>query len=331
MTLPQRWYRLASVTLMLVSSGDIGCTGGKGAPSAADGEGEPDSGRDSGAGAGPGRIHLVYMGSASSGDVGRDDDPHLIYTATSDDGVNFKEDGLIFTSEDRNDPDIFPAATGFGLLTSNGPTLNYATSDTLAGTFTEGTELSWRGGGGSSTLSINGVQQVFFCGFGAIDVSPLELDPPALGTPAHALSNPHGAGFICDPNVVKFGEADYRMYYHWTPELSALPYRHIVYGASSTDGLNFTAIDEAIYEQASVPGAVVREGVIYLYAVDGEGGGHPDDDSGHKDGDSGKDDPPSGLIVGISADGGGTWDFQKVLFENAAMPQAYDPDPILAP
>ena len=308
------------------------CTSGK--PATADAKPDPADSGDSGAHdtAPPtSAIHLVYMGSGASGDVGQDTDTHLIYGATSQDGIHFTEDGLLFTSAAGNDPDIFQSETGFTLFTSNGPTLNYATSTGLTTTFTTGTTFAWFGGGGPSTVNIDGVQQVFFCGYGGIKVSALQTEPPGLGAFSDAFDNPHGSGFACDPSVIKISDTDYRMFYHWSPSVEALPWKHVLYAASSTDGKIFTPIDGIIREQASVPGAVFRDGVIYLYAVDGLGGGNPDEDSGHTPGDSAKPDEPTGLLVGISNDLGKTWDFQPVLIDDAEKPNAYDPDPILAP
>lgn len=46
------------------------------------------------------------------------------------------------------------------------------------------------------------------------------------------------------------------------------PYYHQVYSASSTDGKTWTKLGKMLFDHSSVPGAVIKDGVIYLYFVD---------------------------------------------------------------
>ena len=47
------------------------------------------------------------------------------------------------------------------------------------------------------------------------------------------------------------------------------PYHHRIYSATSKDGLNWKADEKTLFDHCSVPGAVVRKGIIYVYFVDG--------------------------------------------------------------
>jgi len=46
------------------------------------------------------------------------------------------------------------------------------------------------------------------------------------------------------------------------------PYYHKIYNAISKDGLTWEKQDKVLFEHASVPGAVIKDGIIYLYFVD---------------------------------------------------------------
>lgn len=46
------------------------------------------------------------------------------------------------------------------------------------------------------------------------------------------------------------------------------PYYHAVYSAASTDGISWKKDEKMLYDHASVPGAVLKDGIIYLYFVD---------------------------------------------------------------
>jgi len=49
------------------------------------------------------------------------------------------------------------------------------------------------------------------------------------------------------------------------------PYLHSIYLARSSDGINWQKDEEILFDHASMPGAVVRDGKIYLYFVDASG------------------------------------------------------------
>lgn len=298
------------------------------------GDTAPDTGRDTARDSGDTTptgppIRLFYLGSNARGDVGEAEGDHLIYTAVGHDGVTFQEEGVALTTPDGNDPDVFRVGAAWALFTSNGPTLTFATSDTPQGPFSAQSTLSWFGGGGPSTVEIDGTTRLFFCGDGGIFVSALTLDPPSLAPFETAMLNPHPDGRVCDPVILKVADDDWRMFYHWTPEIASLPYQHIVYQARSTDGLHYVSDLVVIRESTSVPGAVRRaDGTILLYGVDGVGGGDPDADTGPDPGDTAKP-LVSGLTVGMSTDNGTTFTFSDVDIEGMATEQGFDPDAIL--
>lgn len=88
------------------------------------------------------------------------------------------------------------------------------------------------------------------------------------------------------------------------------PYYHKIYLATSKDGLTWQKQDKVLFDHASVPGAVIKDGIIYLYFVDASG------------------DLSDQLSVGISKDLGKNFDKQKIKIKGATL-AAVDPNPVL--
>ncbi len=88
------------------------------------------------------------------------------------------------------------------------------------------------------------------------------------------------------------------------------PYYHQIYKATSQDGKIWTPINDLIFDHVSVPGAVIKDGVVFLYFVDA----------------SGEEDQ---LSVAISKDSGKTFEKQKVHIWGTYPYDVVDPHPIL--
>ncbi len=84
------------------------------------------------------------------------------------------------------------------------------------------------------------------------------------------------------------------------------PYFQKMYSATSTNGIQWTISNELIFDHTSVPTAVIRDNILYLYFVDASG----DYDT---------------LSVGISLDFGETFEKYDVDFENFNEWEAVDP------
>jgi hypothetical protein len=88
------------------------------------------------------------------------------------------------------------------------------------------------------------------------------------------------------------------------------PYYHKIYSATSTDGLNWVLDNNLLFDHASVPGAIIKDNMIYVYYVDA----------------SNEEDQ---LSVSISADLGQTYVKHKVDIEGMPSYDAVDPHPEL--
>lgn len=87
------------------------------------------------------------------------------------------------------------------------------------------------------------------------------------------------------------------------------PYYHKIYTATSKDGLTWQKQDKILFDHASVPGAVIKDGVIYLYFVDASS-------------------PSDQLSVGVSKDLGKNFAKQKIDIKGTTL-SAVDPNPVL--
>lgn len=100
--------------------------------------------------------------------------------------------------------------------------------------------------------------------------------------------------------------------YNWST-MTEGPYRDKVSFATSTDLLNWTDSEEILAEHASVPGAVYKEAIIYVYFVDVSRDGIPEQ---------------TGLIR--SVDNGQTWlPKEYVIYEGIGDKVPVDPAPFL--
>lgn len=88
------------------------------------------------------------------------------------------------------------------------------------------------------------------------------------------------------------------------------PYYHQIYSATSKDGLTWEEQNKMLFEHASVPGAVIKDRVIYLYFVD-------------------MAEASPQMSVGISKDLGKTFEKKKVEIKGIESVNAVDPHPEL--
>lgn len=93
------------------------------------------------------------------------------------------------------------------------------------------------------------------------------------------------------------------------------PYYHQVYLATSQDGINWEKQGKILFDHASVPGAVIKDGIIYVYFVDA--------------GDSTPTNPGEKLSVGISRDLGKTFEKKTVSIKDVKSSAPVDPHPVL--
>lgn len=256
-------------------------------------------------------IRLFYYGSETAPTPDKQDaEPaHKIYSAISDDGINFtEEEGARFEKEYITDPDVFMVSTSQWIMfTSMGAAIIKSTSEMVNGTYVEDVNFGWDLGSVCSTVLIGEHLTTFYCGNNGIDYAFYSTSTGMLDPVGRALENPFGDGMICDPTVIQLEDGTYVMYYKYAPPGASGPMQHSIYYATSADGLTYTDSGVLIKDQASVPGAVIVDGKIYLYYVDGSA---------------------DTTAVGISQGDVATFDFQPVTITGQTAAKAWDPDPL---
>lgn len=150
------------------------------------------------------QIRLTYLGNFMQDEINK------IVTAISSDGINFTEDGVIFTG-DVYDPDLFHDEVGgqWVLFLNPGSGLTKATASSSTASFTENTDFIWPAGSISSTHKIGGKYYTYYTGMSGISVA--EYSNGSLSNAANRILD--FPGLTADPTVAVFGPNDYMMFF----------------------------------------------------------------------------------------------------------------------
>jgi len=262
-------------------------------------------------------VRLYYYGPSALGtDPAGIPGAHNIYSATSSDGINFKEDPEARFSYDTKatfgitDPDVVRLDDGSWLMfLSLGNNLLKTTAPTSSGIFTRDESFSWNRGGVPGSHNFSGTVRTFVCSQGGINVATYEQNSGTLNHAGVALAPPT-PGIIADPSVIRVGN-EYLMFYKYAASHMVLPKEHEIYLATSADGIIWSQhAQNRFICQGSVPGAVYYNDTIYVYHCGRV----------HKWGG-----PPSDFGVAISRDNGATFTFSTMNIQGKTAPGAADP------
>ncbi len=262
-------------------------------------------------------IRLYYYGPSSLGtDPAALPGAHHIYSATSSDGINFKEDpGVRFSYDTAStfgitDPDVVRLNDGSWLMfASLGTNLIKATAPTSSGTFIRDEVFSWNHGGVPGSHNFDGTVRTFVSFQGGIHVATYDQNSGTLNYDGVAL-NPPTSGFIADPSVIRV-DNEYLMFYKYVASHSAPPTEHEIYLATSADGITWSQhAQNRFICKGSVPGAVYYNDVIYVYYCG----------LTHKPGA-----PQADMGVAISQDNGVTFTLSTINIEGRTAAGAADP------
>ncbi|MHA1230673.1 MAG: hypothetical protein ACTSRP_06635 [Candidatus Helarchaeota archaeon] len=152
-----------------------------------------------------GKIRLTYLGNLMCGSTNN------IVTATSSDGINFNEEGIIYSGSEITDPDLFKNSTGgWVLFVNRGPNLIKATSPTITNNFTTDNSFNFTGGWLASTHYINGKNYTYL--HNGKNISVAEYNSSGLTILAENLISGF-RGIVGDPTVAVLGPNKYIMYF----------------------------------------------------------------------------------------------------------------------
>ncbi len=151
-----------------------------------------------------GKIRLTYLGNfgqMGQGEAGK------IVTATSSDGINFTEGGVIVNGN-FTDPDLFYDDVGGQWVLFLSPTMTKETASSLSSSFVPDSGFSWNGSV-SSTHKIGNKFYTYYISEGEISVA--EYSNGSLTKVADGILNYQGLN--ADPSVAIFGDNDYKMFF----------------------------------------------------------------------------------------------------------------------
>jgi hypothetical protein len=268
-----------------------------------------------------GVIRLFYYGHVMTPGV----DPaaisglHAIYSATSNDGINFTEDPGVRFSYDTGsqfgitDPDVVRMNDGSWLMfISLGQSLLKGTSPDSSGIFAHDASFSWDKGGVPGSYNFEGTVRTFVTFGDEIHAAVYEEASGSLKYEGVALSKP-STGAVQSPSVIEV-DGTYYMIYLYRPTPMADPREHEIYMATSQDGVTWSQHDQNRFIcNSSVPGAVYYNGIIYIYLC----GVHLDPQKGEDMG------------VAVSLDKGKSFEFYGIKITGKAMSGIVDPAAIV--
>jgi hypothetical protein len=245
--------------------------------------------------------------------------PHAIYSATSNDGVNFTEDpGVRFaydtgTEFGITDPDMVQMNDGSWLMfISLGQSLLKGTSPDSLGTFTHDASFIWNRGGVPGSYNFDGTIRTFVTFGDEIHAAVYDETSGSLDYTGVALSKPP-VGAVQSPSIIKV-EDTYNMVYLYRPSPEADPREHEIYVATSHDGITWSQHEQNKFIcKGSVPGVVYYNNTIYIYYC-----GAPSQPGVMSD-----------MGVAVSQDKGLSFSYYGAIIEGKALSGAVDPAPIV--
>ncbi|MFA6493180.1 MAG: hypothetical protein WCV58_03520 [Patescibacteria group bacterium] len=159
-----------------------------------------------------GKIRLYYFSNPMSPN-GIEAKTFKMYSATSNDGVNFDDPKVAFeSSEIITDPDVFQTDTDWRMFISKGQKLVLSISTDGGITFREDENFSWNKGGVCDTIKMGEDYRTYFCGQGGIS-SALGAESGKLLVEESTRIESDKDQIICDPSVIKLQDGTYLMFY----------------------------------------------------------------------------------------------------------------------
>lgn len=197
---------------------------------------------------------------------------NTLRSAVSTDGYNFTfDDQEWLTSDDMADPAVAVDSDGTWVVASGTGT------SSLRAAATEGCPIFsdfpevLKGGGIPDLLPVSGGFRMYYSGDGGI-LSAFSSDGETFTKDSGLrLATPSWLSLVADPTVAQRSDGTYVMYFKGTEGIAKSPYEHLLYRATSEDGLQWTAEEEMLIPHVSVPGAYTDEsGTVWVYYLNFE-------------------------------------------------------------
>lgn len=192
---------------------------------------------------------------------------NTLSSATSQNGYDFVIDPQDWlTSDDMADPAVTVDEDGTWVVASGTGTSSLrAAAAEGCPTVTTFPEV-FEDGGIPDIIPVEGGFRMYYSGDGGIRSAFSKNGNTWQQENGMRLATPEWLSLAADPAVTQRTDGSYVMYFKGTEGIAKTPYEHTTYRATSTDGLDFTAEEQALIPHSSVPGAYTdKEGRVWLY------------------------------------------------------------------
>lgn len=160
-----------------------------------------------------GKIRLYYFSNPMTPDQKKEPEVFRIYSAISNDGVNFDNPQMAFESPVLiTDPDVFETSKDWRMFVSEGTKLVLTVSTDGGITFKKDENFSWNKGGVCDTAKIGDIFHTFYCGEGGIK-SATGAETGKLTTEDGVRLSADAGQIVCDPSIIKLEDGSYLMFY----------------------------------------------------------------------------------------------------------------------
>lgn len=160
-----------------------------------------------------GKIRLYFLGNFMEMQPDKRNEIFRIYSAESNDGVNFENQQLAFeASSPATDPDVFQTEKDWRMFLSVGRNIILTISADNGITFQKDDNFSWADGGVPDTFKTNNQYHTFYCGEGGIQ-SATGAEEGKLTKEQGVRLNAEEGQIVCDPSIIKISDGSYLMFY----------------------------------------------------------------------------------------------------------------------
>ena len=196
---------------------------------------------------------------------------NTITSAYSTDGYTFTFDKQNWlTSDDMSDPAISVNDKGVWVVASGSGTgsLRIASSQGCP-SFPSFPEVFKNGGGIPDVVPFGDGFRIYYTNDRGI-YSAYSADGKSFTDEGRIMSLPSGMSLVADPAVTQRADGTYVMYFKATTGIDdRTPYSHMIYRATSDDGLDWKVEDKKLIEHASVPATYTdANGRVWIYYLD---------------------------------------------------------------
>lgn len=193
---------------------------------------------------------------------------NTLRSAVSTDGYTFTFDPQEWlTSDDMADPTAAVNENGTWVVASGTGTGSLRVASTQScPTPSSFPEVFRNGGGIPDIIPVGDGFRVYYSGDGGIHSAFSEDGTTFVDESGLRLAPPFNLNLVADPAVTQRADGTYVMYFKATKNIEKTPYNHLLYRATSEDGLTWAPENTVLIEHIGVPGVYTdASGTVWIY------------------------------------------------------------------